>query len=94
MSVSLFVYYRVASGQDSAVRDRVAAIHADVLAATGVRGRLLRRRDDPATWMEIYEPVPDADLFEKALDAALVRHGFASLLAAGDVRHTERFTSA
>jgi len=93
VSVSLFVYYRVADAQGGAVRDRVEAILADVLAATGVRGRLLRRRDDPATWMEIYEPVPDVEPFQRALDAALARHGFASLLAPGDVRHAEHFVA-
>ena len=94
MSVSLFVYYRVAGVQDSAVRQRVRAIQADVFAATGVQGRLLRRRDDPTTWMEIYETVSDIDPFEHALEAALTRHGFSSLLAGSDVRHTERFIAA
>jgi Domain of unknown function (DUF4936) len=93
VSHSLFVYYRVTGAPDSAVRTRVAAIQADVLAATGVQGRLLRRRDDSTTWMEIYEPISDVDSFEQALDAALARHGFAALLAAGDVRHTERFVA-
>jgi len=41
--------------------------------------------------MEIYEPIGALEPFEQALDAALVRHGFASLLAPGVVRHTERF---
>lgn len=91
MSVSLFVYYRVAGAPDDAVRARVDAVQAEVLAATGVRGRLLRRRDDPTTWMEVYEPVADAVAFEQMLDAALARHGFSALLASGDVRHIERF---
>ncbi|MGB8437090.1 MAG: DUF4936 family protein [Burkholderiales bacterium] len=91
MSASIFVYYRVTGVPDSTVRGRVGAIHADVLAATGVAGRLLRRRDDPTTWMEIYEPVPDVDRFEQELDAALARHAFAALLAPGGARHTERF---
>jgi hypothetical protein len=91
VSVSLFVYYRVADASESAVRERVGAILADVRAATGVEGRLLRRRDDPSTWMEVYEPVLDSETFERALDAALVRHRFAALLAPGAARHTERF---
>jgi len=93
VSVSLFVYYRVNGAGDATVRARVDAVQSEVFAATGVRGRLLRRRDDPATWMEIYEPVADAAAFEQALDAALARHGFAALLASGDVRHTERFVA-
>jgi hypothetical protein len=91
VSASIFVYYRVTGAQDATVRNRVGAIQADIRAATGVSGRLLRRRDDPTTWMEIYEPVSDVDGFEQELDAALARHAFATLLAAGDARHTERF---
>lgn len=94
MNDSLFVYYRVVDPQDAVVRARVGAIQADVFAATGVQGRLLRRRDDPATWMEIYESVPDADRFEQALEAALARHDFAALLASGNVRHSERFVAS
>ena len=92
MSLSLFVYYRV-SAPDSTVQARVDAMQSDLFAATGVRGRLLRRRDDPTTWMEIYEPVTDAVAFEQSLDAALARHGFSALLASGDVRHTEHFVA-
>jgi len=93
VSVSLFVYYRVAAQQDFAVRERVSAIQSDVLAETGVSGRLLRRRDDPTTWMEIYEPIADIDQLEQALHTALERHGFDALLAPGDVRHAERFVA-
>jgi Domain of unknown function (DUF4936) len=93
VSASLFVYYRVADANESAVRERVGAILADVRAATGVQGRLLRRRDDPATWMEVYEPVPETEAFEHALDAALARHRFDALLAPGTARHTERFVT-
>jgi hypothetical protein len=94
VSLSLFVYYRVGDASASAVRERVGAILADVYATTGVQGRLLRRRDDLATWMEIYEPVPEAETFEHVLDAALARHRFDTLLAPGAARHTERFVAA
>jgi Domain of unknown function (DUF4936) len=93
VNVSLFVYYRVAEVSESAVRERVGAILADVRAATGVQGRLLRRRDDSTTWMEVYEPVADAEAFERTLEAALARHRFAALLAPGAARHTERFVA-
>lgn len=93
MSVSLFVYYRVDGQQDVALRERVGAIQTDVFAATGVSGRLLRRRDDATTWMEIYEPISDVDQFEQVLQSALGRHGFDALLAPGDVRHAERFVA-
>ena len=94
MSVSLFVYYRVAAATEAAVRARVDALQTEVFAATGIRGRLLRRRDDPSTWMEVYEAVDDTAAFEQVLDAALARHGFAALLGPGEVRHSERFVPA
>lgn len=94
MNLSVFVYYRVAGVQDAAVHERVGAIQEDVYADTGVQGRLLRRRDDPTTWMEVYEPVPDVESFERSLDTALARHQFDALLGPGEARHTERFVAA
>jgi hypothetical protein len=39
-----------------------------VQAECGVRGRWMHRRDDPATYMEIYEGVKDAARFETVLE--------------------------
>ena len=52
----------------------------------GVRGRWMRRRDDPATYMEVYEGVSDTAAFE----ALLEREG-AKL---GVPRRLERFIAA
>jgi len=93
VSVALYVYYTVAAADDVAARSLVRAVQDEVREATGVAGRLLRRRDDPGTWMEVYEGVDDPDAFERVLDAALARHGFASLLPPGGARHTERFVA-
>jgi hypothetical protein len=51
-----------------------------------VRGRWLRRRDDPATYMEVYEGVAD----ESAFEALMEREG-AKL---GLERRVERFVCA
>jgi ribosomal protein L20A (L18A) len=53
---------------------------------TGVRGRWMHRRDDPSTYMEVYEGVKD----EAAFEALLEREG--SKL--GVPRKLERFVSA
>lgn len=58
---------------------------------TGIDGRLLRKRDDPSTWMEIYEGVGDAGKFEQCLAAVLQATDFAAALATGSVRHMECF---
>ena len=52
----------------------------------GVRGRWMHRRDDPTTYMEVYEDVKDAARFE----ALLEREG-AKL---GVQRRLERFVCA
>jgi hypothetical protein len=81
-----YVYYRVDAGQISALRLSVQEIFKVIERETGVRGRWLRRRDEPTTYMEIYEGVRDTDAF----DALLAREG--AIL--GLERKVERFVSA
>jgi hypothetical protein len=50
---------------------------------TGVRGRWMRRRDDPSTYMEVYEGVAD----DKAFEALLAREA----AGLGFERRVERF---
>jgi hypothetical protein len=85
----VYVYYRVAADH-AAAREAVAALLAAVEAATGVAGRLLARRDDPATWMEIYEPVADPAAFLHRL-AELARHHRVAAIAGDGHRHAECF---
>lgn len=40
----------------------------EVERACGIRGRWMRRRDDPATYMEVYEGVRDEAPFEALLE--------------------------
>jgi len=92
VSASLYVYYKTAA--DAAVAPRVRAMQAELAASTGVRGRLMRRRDDPCTWMEIYEGIGTFDSFEPLLAAAVAQHGLDDLVRAGERRHAERFVAA
>jgi len=57
----------------------------------GISGRLLRRRDDETTWMEIYENVQDGARFEAELAKLVERHGLAALLVPGSPRKQEVF---
>jgi Domain of unknown function (DUF4936) len=52
----------------------------------GVRGRWMRRRDDPTTYMEVYEGVADAAAFEALLEREGAKLGVA--------RRLERFVDA
>ena len=83
-----YVWYTVTVERGDAVRT-VADLIAAVEEATGVAGRVLARRDDASTWMEIYENVADAAAFERALATLVRRHDVARI--SGGARHVERF---
>ncbi len=91
--LSLFIYYRVADEAKGEVERAVSAMQARLLQESGARGRLLRRADDAATWMEIYEGVSDGPAFEASLEHLVRECGLDRLLAEGETRHFERFTS-
>lgn len=65
------------------LRERIQGLFDLVEKQFGVRGRWMRRRDDPGTYMEVYEGVSD----EAAFEALLEREG-AKL---GVPRRLERF---
>ena len=91
MNTSYYIYYRVPPGNAERARFAVEALQRELSAATGVVGRLLRRREDETTWMEIYESVPDGPAFEARLAELVARHGLRSLLAPGSLRKQEVF---
>jgi uncharacterized protein related to proFAR isomerase len=92
LSFSYYIYYRVAQpGQAQAL---VRRVQAELKYRTNIDGRLLTKRDDPATWMEIYEGVGDARAFEECLAATLQETNFVAVLEAGGVRHMECFENA
>ena len=92
MPISYYIYYRVA--QPAQAQSRVQHIQAALKAQTGIDGRLLRKRDDPSTWMEIYEGVREIDAFEHCLTAAVQATNFAAVLETDGVRHMECFEDA
>jgi hypothetical protein len=65
--LNYYVYYKVDVARLDEVRATVERLFATVERDSGVRGRWLRRRDDAATYMEVYEEVRDPALFEKVL---------------------------
>jgi len=84
--MNYYVYYKVDPAAAGALRRAVEALFSRAHSQFGVRGRWMRRRDDPATYMEVYEEVADEAAFEDFLQ----REGAA--IAAG--RKVERFVSA
>lgn len=91
MAWSYYIYYRVDAAHADACRIAVDKLQAELHARTGIRGRVLTKRNEPLLWMEIYEQVADEAAFEWALAEAVAVSGLPSLLQAGGARHTECF---
>jgi hypothetical protein len=84
--LNYYVYYRLSLDRVGELRPLVESLFSKVEKECGVRGRWMHRRDDPTTYMEVYEGVQD----ERAFEALLEREG-ASL---GVSRKVERFVCA
>lgn len=86
MAAALYIYYRV---QDNIlpIRQQASSLLAEIEKTSGIKGRLLRRRDDAQTWMEVYEAVADSAALQQALQAALAARPLLAALA----RHEEWF---
>lgn len=85
-----YVWYRLA-GDGGEAHKAISGLLKDMFVHAGIFGRVLVRRDDPRTWMEVYENVVDAKLFEEKLHAAEHRYDVARF--AEDGRHLEPFVS-
>lgn len=84
--MNYYVYYKVSPERVATLRPMIEELFSIIESQAGVRGRWMRRRDDPATYMEVYEGVAD----ERAFEALLEREG-AKL---GLERRLERFVCA
>ena len=83
------VWYRVKDADDREAETVVRALQARLGCRTGVTGRLLKKRDAPNTWMELYEGVRDVKAFERQLQALTDQFDVDMFLA--DSRHIECF---
>jgi hypothetical protein len=91
---SVYVYYKVDPQRLEALRGVIESLFDAVRRGGGVQGRWQRRRDDPATYMEIYSPVPDLARFEALLARECERLGVSAYLAPGSLRRVETFIAA
>ena len=66
--MNYYIYYKVSAEKVAGLRPGVEALFSLVEKQCGVRGRWMRRRDDPATYMEVYEDVKDEKTFESVLE--------------------------
>ena len=58
---NFYVYYRVEERNVDAVALSVESLFKTVKEKTRIQGKWLRRRDDPSTYMEVYEGVKDGE---------------------------------
>ena len=84
--MNYYVYYKVDPKRLPELRAGVERLFKAVERECGVRGRWMHRRDDPVTYMEVYEGVKDPAAFE----AVLARES----AGLGVQRRTELFVSA
>jgi uncharacterized protein DUF4936 len=88
--LNYYVYYKVPPDRLAEITAVVELLFQTVQQNFGVRGRWMRRRDDPTTYMEVYEGVrEDAEALARFEDF-LEREGAQLGLA----RKVERFISA
>jgi len=81
-----YVYYRVDPAQLGELRVAIERLFGSIERETGVRGRWMHRRDDPTTYMEVYEGVAEDKAFEALLERETSSLGLA--------RRVERFVCA
>ena len=91
MALSYYIYYRVDPARSAAAEKAVRELLAAMRNATGVAGRLMRKRGEPNLWMEVYEGVADDAAFERELADAAGRLEFGDFLQPGSGRRIECF---
>jgi hypothetical protein len=91
---NFYVYYRVDMLQRHAALTAVNDILDKVQTRCGIRGSLLQRADDAATWMEVYEDIGDTESFRQTLDEIVTDSGLLNALACDSTRHVEHFRAA
>lgn len=91
---SLYTYYRIDPARCAELRAAVDALFAAAAQAYGVRGRWMRRKDDPSTFLEVYAGLENVDAFAAFIRRECERTGFTRLLADGSARHDEIFVDA
>lgn len=86
-----YIYYRVNPSFETEASAAVKQIQFDIETEANIAGRLLSKREEPQLWMEVYEGVAAAEVFETILNKAVEKSGLERLLQPGSTRKTECF---
>lgn len=87
--MNYYIYYRVSEKDADEAETLVRSMQARLACRSGIAGRLLKKRDEPGLWMEVYEGVAEPVRFERLLDQAVDEFDLAMFL--DGTRHTECF---
>jgi hypothetical protein len=85
-----YIYYRVSDRNADEAETLARSMQARLACRSGVAGKLLKKRDEPGLWMEVYENVAEPERFERLLEQAVDEFDLA--LFVEDRRHLECFT--
>lgn len=89
--LSYYIYYRVQPEHSTAAAAAVQHIQGEIATCCGVTGRLLKKRDEPNLWMEVYENIASSAAFEASLKQTEDQSGIAQYLAGNGRRQVECF---
>ena len=73
--MNYYVYYKLNADQVAGAHTLVNELFEQIKQKFGVHGRWMRRRDDPSTYMEVYEGVRDGAAFEALMQSEGARFG-------------------
>lgn len=94
MTVSCYIYYRVATDRvpeaSTAARDIIEWISQ----RTGIDGQLMTKVGEPLLWMEVYEEIADEAAFLEAMQACVELSDIGRWLDGDGRRHSEIFQAA
>ena len=85
-----YIYYRIAAKDADEAEFLIRSMQARLACRSGVSGSLLKKRDEPGLWMEVYEGITEPQDFERLLEQAVDEFDIA--LFADSPRRQECFT--
>lgn len=86
-----YIYFRMSVERTAEIANAVQHIQKTIQSRLGISGRLLKKRDEPNLWMEVYENLPEHTDFEAVLKLAEEHSGIVALLGPQGKRHIECF---
>lgn len=91
--LNYYIYYRVDAAYTLEASAAVKQIQYEIEAHFSVAGRLLKKRNEPLLWMEIYENVASSEEFETVLNTAEIKSEIKRFMQENEQRKIECFVA-